>query len=103
LKPGLAGYIVPSKVYPILAAGRPYIAAVEAETEVAALTERHRCGIVVEPGNAPQLADAIVRLADRRDERTAMGLRARTAAGLFGRARQVVAHAQLLREVSGRS
>ena len=29
LKPGLAGYIVPSKLYPILAAGRPYVAAVE--------------------------------------------------------------------------
>ena len=48
LKPGLAGYIVPSKLYPILAAGRPYIAAVEPLTEVAALTERHRCGVLVD-------------------------------------------------------
>src|SRR5262245_21238616 len=31
LKSGLAGYIVPSKLYPILAAGRPYIAAVDAD------------------------------------------------------------------------
>jgi colanic acid biosynthesis glycosyl transferase WcaI len=29
LKPGLAGYIVPSKLYTILASGRPYVAAVE--------------------------------------------------------------------------
>jgi glycosyltransferase involved in cell wall biosynthesis len=46
LKPGLAGYIVPSKLYPILAAGRPYIAAVEASSEVAALTGRHECGLL---------------------------------------------------------
>lgn len=101
LKPGLAGYIVPSKLYPILAAGRPYIAAVEALTEVAALTERHRCGVIVEPGDAAQLADAILRLADQREEREAMGVRARVAAELFGRERQVAAHAQLLEEVAG--
>ena len=29
LKPGIEGYIVPSKVYGILAAGRPFIAAVD--------------------------------------------------------------------------
>ncbi len=100
LKPGLAGYIVPSKLYPILAAGRPYIAAVEALTEVAALTERHRCGILVDPGDAGQMADAIVRLADRPADREAMGARARAAAESFGRARQVAAHAQLLHEVA---
>jgi len=101
LKPGLAGYIVPSKLYPILAAGRPYIAAVESLTEVAALTERHRCGVIVEPGDAAQLADAIIRLSDQREERDAMGSRARAASELFGRERQVAAHAQLLAQVAG--
>jgi colanic acid biosynthesis glycosyl transferase WcaI len=103
LKPGLAGYIVPSKLYPILAAGRPYIAAVEAMSEVAALTERHRCGVVVTPGDSAQLAAEIVRLADQRGERESMGARARIAAELFGRERQVAAHAQVLEEVADRS
>lgn len=103
LKPGLAGYIVPSKLYPVLAAGRPYIAAVEAMTEVAALTARHQCGVVVEPGDAVQLADAITRLADRREEREAMGRRARAAGEMFSRERQVAAHARLLRELAGRT
>jgi glycosyltransferase involved in cell wall biosynthesis len=102
LKPGLAGYIVPSKLYPILAAGRPYIASVEDLTEVAALTARHQCGVVVEPGNASQLAEAIVHLADHREEREAMGRRARVAGELFSRERQVAAHAQLLRQTAGR-
>jgi glycosyltransferase involved in cell wall biosynthesis len=96
LKPGLAGYIVPSKVYPILAAGRPYIAAVEPLSEVAALTGRHRCGILVPPGDARALADAVVALADQPREREAIGGRARVAAELFSRERQVAAHADVL-------
>lgn len=103
LKPGLAGYIVPSKLYPILAAGRPYIAAVEELSEVGALTERHRCGIVVTPGDAVQLAAEIQRLADQPGEREAMGARSRLAAELFARDRQVAAHAQVINEVVARS
>jgi colanic acid biosynthesis glycosyl transferase WcaI len=102
LKPGLAGYIVPSKLYPILAAGRAYIAAVEPLSEVAALTQRHRCGVLVEPGDAAQLADTIARLADQRAERDAMGVRARIASELFARDRQVAAHAQVIEEVATR-
>ena len=60
---GLAGYIVPSKLYPILAAGRPYVAAVEGSSEVAALTTRHECGVVVTPGDAAALAAQILLLA----------------------------------------
>ena len=102
LKEGLAGYIVPSKLYPILAAGRPYIAAVEPLSEVAALTERHRCGVLVDPGDAVQLAEAIRRLADQRAERDSMGARARLASELFSRERQVAAHAQVIEEVAAR-
>jgi colanic acid biosynthesis glycosyl transferase WcaI len=102
LKPGLSGYIVPSKVYPILAAGRPFIAAVDALSEAAALTERHRCGVVVPPGDPRALADAIVALAGQPQVREAMGGRARLAAELFARDRQVAAHAQLLDTVAGR-
>jgi len=100
LKPGLAGYIVPSKLYPILAAGRPYLAAVEAISEVASLTERHRCGVVVTPGDAAQLAAEIQRLADQPHERDAMGARARLAAELFSRERQIAAHAKVIAEVA---
>jgi glycosyltransferase involved in cell wall biosynthesis len=102
LKPGLAGYIVPSKLYPVLAAGRPYIAAVEKLSEVAALTERHRCGVLVEPGDPVQMAEAILRLAEQRDVREAMGTRSRVAAELFSRERQVAAHAEVITEVASR-
>ena len=102
LKPGLAGYIVPSKLYPILAAGRPYVAAVEPSSEVAAITTRHACGLLARPGDAADLAARILALADDPDRRLAMGARARDAAMLFARDRQVAAHAQVLREVGAR-
>lgn len=101
LEPGLAGYIVPSKLYPILAAGRPYVAAVETPSEVAALTARHRCGVVVTPGDAAALAAQIVSLAGDSVRRLAMGASARAASALYARDRQVAGHARIIREVAG--
>jgi len=58
--------------------------------------------VLVEPGDAAQLADAILLLADQKSERDAMGMRARVASELFARDRQVAAHAQVIEEVAGR-
>jgi glycosyltransferase involved in cell wall biosynthesis len=60
LKRGLAGFIVPSKVYGIMAAGKPYVAAVEPGSEPAFVVEEHGCGFVVEPDDPEALARAIV-------------------------------------------
>lgn len=53
---GLAGYVVPSRIYGVLAAGRPAVVAAEAESETAALVRRGRCGPVVPPGDPEALA-----------------------------------------------
>jgi colanic acid biosynthesis glycosyl transferase WcaI len=100
LKAGLAGYIVPSKLYGILAAGRPYIAAVDDNSEVAEITRRNDCGIRVTPGDASQLADSILALRNDPMRREAMGSRARETALTFDRVRQVAAHAAVLRDVA---
>src|SRR5207244_10001261 len=62
LKPGLAGVIVPSKVYNVLASGRPCIAAVEQDCEVADIVQRSNCGFVVAPGDAASLRARVVDL-----------------------------------------
>jgi colanic acid biosynthesis glycosyl transferase WcaI len=67
LRRGLAGYIVPSKVYGILAAGRPYIAGVESGAEPALIAEDHSCGIRVDPGDPAALSAAIVGFRDDPD------------------------------------
>ena len=56
---GLAGYVVPSRLYGVLAAGRPVIAAAEDESEAAQLVHDVGCGTVVPPGDPLRLAEAI--------------------------------------------
>jgi glycosyltransferase involved in cell wall biosynthesis len=101
LQPGLAGYIVPSKLYGILAAGRPYIAAVEADCEVTALTERFACGVLADPGDAVSLANAVRQLYHDRARLARLAGAARTAAPLFDRRVQVRKYARVLGEVAG--
>ena len=100
LLPGLAGYIVPSKLYGILAAGRPYVAAVEEECEVADITRRHDCGLVVPPDHPKELAEAILKLYYDRPMATRLGTNARTASLVFDRPRLVSAYAGLLHRLA---
>src|SRR5437016_3559009 len=58
LAAGLAGYVVPSRLYGILAVGRPVIAAADADSETAQVVEQVGCGIVVPPGRPELLARA---------------------------------------------
>jgi colanic acid biosynthesis glycosyl transferase WcaI len=95
LKAGLAGYIVPSKLYTILASGRAYVAAVEYDCEVAQITREHGCGIIVPPGDGEAMATAILRLSEDRAYRASLGAKAREAALTFDRPRQVEAYARL--------
>ncbi len=52
LAKGLAGYVVPSRLYGILSAGRPVIVAAEDESETARLVREIGCGVVIPAGEA---------------------------------------------------
>ncbi len=101
LTKGLAGYIVPCKLYGILAAGRPYVAAVEPESEVAELSRRWNCGLLAEAEDAASVAAAVLRLYRDRELAAAMGERARDASLEFDRPRQVQAYYRLFQELHG--
>jgi glycosyltransferase involved in cell wall biosynthesis len=73
LAAGLAGYVVPSRLYGILAVGRPVIAAADPESETAQVVERVGCGIVVPPGRPELLARAIRDAHDGKYDLEAMG------------------------------
>lgn len=98
---GLAGYIVPSKLYGILAAGRPYIAAVEDVCEVATITRTHDCGLLVAPGDAKGMAEQILQLYQNRGLTARLGNNARQAALTFDRRRQGRAYYDLFQELMG--
>jgi colanic acid biosynthesis glycosyl transferase WcaI len=102
LKRGLAGVIVPSKVYSVLASGRACIAAVEDDCEVARIVQEAHCGFVIAPGDASALRARILELAADRDRAAAMGARARCTALQFDRPRQIAAYDALLKQVASR-
>jgi len=58
---GLAGYVVPSRINGILAAGRPVIVAADEESESVALVRAAACGVAVQVGDPVALAAAIRR------------------------------------------
>jgi glycosyltransferase involved in cell wall biosynthesis len=57
---GLSGYVVPSRIYGVLAAGRPVIVAAEADSETSRLVNEVGCGVVVPP-DRPDLVAAAIR------------------------------------------
>ena len=74
---GLSGYVVPSRLYGILAAGRPVIVAADEDSETAQVVEREGCGVVVPPGRPELLAEAIRAAHDGRLDLEEMGRRGR--------------------------
>jgi glycosyltransferase involved in cell wall biosynthesis len=77
LLPTLEGLIVPSKVYGILAAGRPVVFIGDTQGEVANLLREHVCGICVEAGAGQQLADELLALQTDPERVLALGANAR--------------------------
>jgi glycosyltransferase involved in cell wall biosynthesis len=77
LASGLAGYVVPSRLYGILSAGRPVIVAADPESETARVVEREGCGVVIPPARPELLAQAIRAAHDGELDLAEMGARAR--------------------------
>ena len=59
LAPGLAGYVVPSRFYGILSAGRPVIVHADEQSETARITREVGCGVVIPPARPELLAETI--------------------------------------------
>jgi glycosyltransferase involved in cell wall biosynthesis len=76
LQPNLEGFIVPSKIYGILAAGRPALFIGAGDGAVGTLLATNACGSTIAPGDSAQLAQELRRLAADRTLAAAMGQRA---------------------------
>lgn len=73
LRTGLARSSVPSKLYSILAAGRPIVASVDPGTEVARTVVEAGAGLAVPPDDAERFTKAVVSLLEAPEEARAMG------------------------------
>ena len=98
IKRGLEGVVVPSKLYGILAAGKPVVAVAPKQTDVAALGARDGFGVAADPDNPAELV-AIVRalLADPA-RLAAMEAAARVAATQYARANECLKFVQALEQ-----
>jgi len=76
---GAEGVGVPSKFYNVLASGRPTIAVVSPDSEVALVLNEENCGVQVTHGNPAYLAEVVTGLARDAVRRKTLGDNAREA------------------------
>jgi glycosyltransferase involved in cell wall biosynthesis len=86
IKRGLEGVVVPSKLYGILAAGKPIVAVAPAETDVATLGARQGFAVRCDPDVPDQLVMAVRLLLQDESQRQRMGRAALEAAPGYDRA-----------------
>lgn len=79
LKPGFEGLVHPSKLYGIMAAGRPTVFIGAPTGETASILADTQAGLTVQSGDAQGLASALLSLRDHPDVRERMGESARRA------------------------
>lgn len=80
LAPGMSGVGVPSRLYNALAAGRPFVAAVDADSEPSLVLREEDVGVQVTPGDADAFVDAVLTMRSDPGYLRAAGERARHAA-----------------------
>lgn len=74
----MAKYLLPSKLYGILAVGKPILAIVDPETEIDLLVKQTGCGYSVKPGAQTDLKEVITKAYLNRESLLEMGNRGRT-------------------------
>jgi colanic acid biosynthesis glycosyl transferase WcaI len=101
---GLSGYVVPSRLYGVLAVGRPVLAAAEPDSETAKAVDEVGAGVVVPPGRPELLARAIRRAYDGEFDLDEMGRRGREwVAGEGDRRIAIDRYRQLLHDLTNGS
>jgi len=86
---GLEGVVVPSKLYSILAAGRPVLVVAAAESDAARIVTQSGCGLTADPDDPAAVAAAIRQLRGDPARLREMGRRARAAAEKYARVDQL--------------
>ena len=77
LKRGTAQETFPSKIYTIMSAGRPVIAAVDADSELAWVVEHAKCGWAIAPDDPDALVTTIAQAVQEQQSLTEKGCRGR--------------------------
>jgi colanic acid biosynthesis glycosyl transferase WcaI len=93
---GMSGVSVPSRMYNILAAGKPIIAVADEDSELAQLVREERVGWVVPPGRPDALVAAVLQARRTITTSADIAARARRAAEKYSLAAAVVAYEEIV-------
>ena len=89
VKRGLEGVVVPSKLYPTLAAGRPVLGIAPEESDVSRIIRRTGCGVTADPDDPASVAEAIRGVLRNPGQLQQMGGKARESASSYDRVKQL--------------
>jgi colanic acid biosynthesis glycosyl transferase WcaI len=89
VKRGLEGVVVPSKLYPTLAAGRPVLGVAPEETDVVRMIRRTGCGIAADPDDPTSVAEAIRSVMHDTERLQTMARRAREISFSYDKVKQL--------------
>ena len=101
VKRGLEGVVVPSKLYPTLAAGRPVLGIAPEESDVVRIIRRSGCGLAANPDDPNAVVEAIRGVLHDTEHLRNMSLRAREIAFSYDRVKQLKIFTQTIEEVVG--
>jgi glycosyltransferase involved in cell wall biosynthesis len=95
---GLEGVVVPSKLYSILAAGRPVLAVAASNSDAARIVTESGCGLAADPDDPVAVAAAIRELRGDPARLAEMGRRAREIANKYARVNELRRFVEIMEE-----
>jgi glycosyltransferase involved in cell wall biosynthesis len=80
MEKGLSGVMVPSKIYGILACGRPFLGLVDQDSEVSTIANDYKCGFIIDPNDTEKIVSTTEWALSHKQELENMGKNSRKAA-----------------------
>ena len=102
VKRGLEGVVVPSKMYGILAAGKPIVAVAPKETDAVSLGIRRGFAVAADPDRPAEVVNAVRALASDPNKLRAMGEAARAAAPDYERVKELQKFVEIIEHLAVR-
>jgi colanic acid biosynthesis glycosyl transferase WcaI len=99
VKRGLEGVVVPSKLYPVLAAGRPVLGVAPEESDVVRIIRSSQCGLAANPDDPSSIAAAVREVLHDSEKLRKMGSSAREIAFSYDKVKHLKIFTETLEEV----
>ena len=99
VKRGLEGVVVPSKLYPTLAAGRPVLGIAPEQSDVVRIIRSSGCGLAADPDDPASIVAAVRSVLHDQEHLRNMSLRAREIAFSYDKVKQLEIFTKTLEEV----